>query len=195
MKKSSALILTFFLLAMLDSLLGSAAPIDFTYQHISIVWHICFLGMLIYLHDKPWVTRVSCAALIGIILDYFFQGSFPVCFILYPLFAWLSGLLPERMENDRFAFCIYMAACFLLDFIPYGVQLLFGQTNISLGRWLYCIELLTTLTNALSILALMYLDAVAVRFFLIQRSRARKAEQRRRLRRGNLETKDQASGI
>ena len=190
MKKSSALILTFFLLSMLDSLLASAMPIDFTYQHPSIVWHICFLGMLIYLHDKPWVTRVSCAALIGIVQDYFFQGSFPFCFIMYPLFAWLSGLLPDAMENNRAAFAVYMASCFLLDFYPYVVQFIFGKTNVSIGQWLYNIELLTTVTNALTILALMYLDAVAVRFFLIQRSRDRKAERRRRLRRSSLETKD-----
>ncbi|MCF0246226.1 MAG: hypothetical protein HUJ55_05315 [Ileibacterium sp.] len=187
MKKSSALIMSFVLMALLDSLLVSAFPPDFTYLRLSVIWHVCFIGMLIYLHDKPWVTRISCGALIGILLDFFFQGSFPFCFLVYPLFALLAGLPGPFMENNRIAFAVYMICCFLLDFVPYLVQLILGITTIPVWDWMYCMELLTTMTNAASVLFLMYMDAVMVRFFLIQRSRARKAERKKRMHRFHAE--------
>jgi hypothetical protein len=186
MKKRFAILAGFVILALADCLFSYAMPVDYTYQHMSVVWHLYFCGMIVFVHDKPAITRILIGISCGLAADLLMHDSFAFCTFLYPFFAWLAGVFPGRMRGNEFAFAWYMASVFLLDFIPYAWMKLTGMTTLGLIKWLEHIELLTLLTNGLAIILIMYADMVMVRFFLIQdnmkRKKALKARRAKALR-------------
>lgn len=175
MKKSFAIVFGLTFLALLDSLLSYAMPVDFQYVRLSIVWHFFFIAVMILVHDKPWLTRVLISALCGMLLDFFFNGSFPFDLLMYTLCGFLAGFFDPWLHRPKLAFVVYMFLCFLVDFVPWVWQSWQHLTNISFISWLYHIEMLTMIANAFEILLIMYVDLIMVRFFLIQKHRREKA--------------------
>lgn len=182
MKKPFAIVFGLSALALLDGLLAYSFPVDFQYQSMSIVWHFFFIGVIVFVHDKPWLTRVLISGLCGLLLDFLFNGSFPWDFLMYMLFGYLIGLFEPWLYRTKLAFLIYMTFCFLVDLLPWYVQKSFGITNIGFVSWFWHVELLTQLTNALAVIVIMYVDIVMVRFFLIQKHLAAR-ESRKKMNR------------
>lgn len=168
MKKKFGVLFGFFCLGMLDAIAAYIFPIDFTYTHLSIVWHFYLTGLLVYVRDKPWLTRWLIGLLAGFVFDAFFSSSFPICFALYGFLAWLSGFWRTPMPSKRRHGFIYMSLLFLADFIPYTIQRFLGMSNVSLWIWLYRIELLTWLFGALICIALIHMDLIMDRFYAFQ---------------------------
>lgn len=181
MKKRFGILCGFLVLALMDSVLSYAMPVDFTYQKLSVVWHFYLIGLLVFTRDKPWLTRVLMGMLGGLVSDLFFTDSFPVCFFLYPLLTWLAGIWKHRMAGNQFAFAWYMVCLFLADWIPWLWQRQQGLTNVSLIGWGYHVEMITLLCGGLSIILVIYIDMVMDRFFLLQKHMQRKAEKKKRL--------------
>lgn len=169
MKKSFAIVFGLSVLAFLDSLLSYAFPFDFQYQRVSIVWHCFFIGVMVFVHDKPWKTRILIGALAGILLDYLFNDSFPVSFLTYPVYGFLIGFFEPWMYRTKVAFLIYMIFCFLADWIPYIMEMQMGLLHIGFWKWFLYAESVTMIANAFSIFAIVFVDLVMVRFFLIQK--------------------------
>lgn len=169
MRKSFGILFGFFCLAMLDSIFSFASPIDFTYQHLSVIWHFYFIGVLVFVRDKPWFNRLLISMLAGLVSDLFITSTFPFAMFLYPVFGIICGLPGRRMEGNEFAFAMYFLCTFCVDFFPYLYQRLTGATDVGLAAWLYYIELITVLVNGLCIILIMYIDMVMDRFFLLQK--------------------------
>ena len=83
MKKSTILIFGFLGLALIDSLMGSIFPIDYSFINYSVVPHFCFLGTLIYVCDKEWMNRLLIGSLVGLLLDVLFTMTFPIDMVLF----------------------------------------------------------------------------------------------------------------
>lgn len=181
MNKRFGILFGFFCLAMLDSIFAYAFPIDFTYSKLSVVWHFYLTGLLVFVRDKPWPNRLLIGAFAGIVRDLFFTSTFPFCFLFYPLLAWAAGIFQNQIRSTEFAFLDYMLCLFLVDFIPYLVQLTTGVTNVSIVSWLYHIELLTLLTGGLIVIVMIYADLVMDRFYLFQKHIRRKRQRRKNI--------------
>lgn len=185
MKKSFAILFGFIVLGLLDSLLASSMPADITYQHTSVIWHWTFIALLVFVRDKPWMTRLLVGLLTGILFDYLFNDSFPFCFFFYGLAALAIGWLMQISDGNKMLFAGCLLLCFLLDFLPYLWQKMTGVNAAGLVQWLYCMQSMTLITDMACIAVVMYIDLVMVRFFLIQKHLIRK-EEKKELRRARL---------
>lgn len=179
MRKRFAILFGLFCLAMLDSIFSFCTPPDYTYARMSVIWHFYFIGILVFVRDKPWYNRILIAAAGGLVFDLFFTGTFPFAFFVYPLLAVLVGLNQKRMESVEFAFFVYLLCCFGIDFLPWLWQSLHGITDVSLISWLYHMQLITLLVDSLTILAVMYADMVMDRFYLMEKRRRQKKSLKR----------------
>ncbi len=185
MKKRFGILFGFFCLAMLDSIFAYAFPVDFTYTHLSVVFHFYLTGLLVFVRDKPWLNRMLIGAMAGLVRDLFITSTFPFCLIMYPLLSLLAGVYQKRIRSLESASVIYLSILFLVDFIPFIYQRATGIVNIGFISWLYHIELLTILVGALIVISLIYADLVMDRFYLFQ-SRIIKDSQMRKASRRNL---------
>lgn len=185
MKKPFAIVFGFIVLALLDSVLSYAMPIDFTYQHVSVIWHCTFIALLVFVRDKPWMTRMLIGMLVGILFDYFINGSFPFCFIFYTIAALAIGLIAHYWDRTGVLFLSCLLFCFLLDFLPFCWQKVTGINQIGFGLWFWKMQSMTLIVDLAAIAAVMYFDLVMVRFFLIQKHRRRR-EEKKTLRKARL---------
>lgn len=179
MKKPFAILFGFFGLAMLDAIFSYASPVDFTCQRLSVLWHFFFIGVLVFVRDKPWLNRLLIGALAGLVSDFFFTDSFPCCFLLYGAAAWFCGAFSNRMEGNGFAFSMYMLCCLLVDILPWLWTKWTGLNNMPLISWMYHMELLSVLINGLVIILIMYIDMVMDRFYLMEKNRQNRRQRRR----------------
>lgn len=185
MKKSFAIVFGFIVLALLDSLMSYAMPVDFTFQHISVIWHCTFIALLVFVRDKPLITRLLIGMLVGILFDYFINDSFPFCFFFYACGAAAIGFIAQTWDRTGVLFTVCLLFCFLLDFLPFCWQKVTGITQIGFGLWFLRMESMTLIVNMAAIAVIMYFDLVMVRFFLIQKHRRRR-EEKKTLRKARL---------
>ncbi len=185
MKKSFAIVFGFVVLALLDSLMSYAMPIDFTYQHVSVIWHCTFIALLVFVRDKPLITRLLIGMLTGILFDYFINGSFPFCTIFYTLAALAIGFIAQNWDRTGVLFISCLLFCFLLDFLPFCWQKVTGINQIGFGMWFWRMQSMTLIVDMAAIAVIMYFDLVMVRFFLIQKHRRRR-EEKKTLRKARL---------
>lgn len=185
MKKSFAIVFGFIVLALLDSLMSYAMPVDFTFQHISVIWHCTFIALLVFVRDKPLITRLLIGMLVGILFDYFINDSFPFCFFFYACGAAAIGFIAQTWDRTGVLFTVCLLFCFLLDFLPFCWQKVTGITHIGFGLWFLRMESMTLIVDMAAIAVIMYFDLVMVRFFLIQKHRRRR-EEKKTLRKARL---------
>ncbi|MBF0578535.1 hypothetical protein IM774_01780 [Erysipelotrichaceae bacterium RD49] len=181
MRKTFGILFGFFCLAILDSIFAFAFPIDFTYTKMSAAWHFYLTGILVFVRDKPWFNRMLIGAFAGIVRDLFFTGTFPFCFLLYPVLALAAGIYQNKACSVESACVIYISILLMVDFLPYIWQRMMGITNVSFFSWFYHVELLTILTSSLVVIATIYVDLVMDRFYLFQSRIIKKSQSRRRL--------------
>lgn len=185
MKKSFAICFGFLLLGMLDSVLSYTMPVDVTYQSVSILWHFTFIAMIVFVRDKPYLTRILVGLLIGILFDYLFNDSFPFCTLMYPFMAYTSGIIMKISHTNGATFGLCLVLCFVIDFLPYIWQSMTGTLQVGFLQWFYCMEAFTLVINIFIIALIIYVDVAMMRFFLIQENLARR-EQRKVLKRAKL---------
>lgn len=170
MTKRFALGFGFFFLLIADALLSYCFVPDYQFSRLSCQFHLSFIALLVFTHDKPWPTRLFSGMLVGIITDLFFAtGSFPYAFLMYGFLAWGCGLLGGVLDNPKIAVVVYLLAAGLLDFIPFVYAKMIAHTlDVGLLTWLYHMEFLTFIVNVFAVLVLMWCHSVMVRFFIIQ---------------------------
>lgn len=166
MKKKFGILFGFFCLAILDSIFAFVFPLDFTYTHFSVTWHFYLTGLLIFVRDKPWLTRLLIGLFAGILFDLFFTNTFPACFFLYGFLGLVSGFF--QIPTKRKQTIVYMSLLFLADFLPYLFQKLLGHSNVSFFRWFYYMELISLLIGTLICMGMIHLDLIMDRFYAFQ---------------------------
>lgn len=166
------------MLLLADEVLSFCFPVDYTYQTYSVAWHFFFIGLMVFVNDKPLLTRLLICMLGGMILDLFFAGTFPVNLLLFVFFGGILGFFYPWMDRTKAAFLIYLISCFLFDAIPWFFGSLFGFSSIEFGKWFLFFELPSLIFDAIVIIIIMYIDIVMVRFFLIVAHRERKEKRR-----------------
>lgn len=177
MRKRFAILFGFLCLGLLDSLLSYVLPMNFEYTGYSVIWHWYFTGVLVFTRDKPVSTRLLIASLAGISYDLLFSGTFPVCWILYVLFAFAIGFFRNWMTTEKKQFLVYLGCLILFDLISWGIVRM-SHPDLSLPFWLLHMELLTVFASSFTIVCVMFMDNVMVRFFIIQRHLERKQERK-----------------
>ena len=109
MKKSTILILGFFGLAIIDTLIGYLFPIDFSYIEFSVVPHFCFIGTLIYVWDKEWLNRLLIGGLVGLVFDMLFTNTFPIDLVLFAIASYGIGYLLPKISSKRLQALVVVA--------------------------------------------------------------------------------------
>lgn len=178
MKKTQTILIGFGILGLLDSVLSFALPVDFTYVRFSIVWHFFLIGLLVFVRDKPLLTRLLIGAAGGLCSDLLITSTFPLNMFLYALLCVLAGLIPFFLSRtSRFIFwCVFLVL--IGDALPFLVQKAWGMSDLPFFMWMLRIELLTLIFDALIAIGLLYTDLVMTRYFLFQSRRRRQAQGR-----------------
>lgn len=174
-----------FLLALFDTFFIYAFPVDFTFQSLSFVSHLCLLMLLVWTAKLEWLDRVLIGALCGILYDFFFVSSFPNAFILYPLLTWLNGL--GYQATDKRVVWLYgfsVTGVFLVDFIPYVFYKTLGTIQVGFGIWFVYVEVFTILFHIAALVGYHYLATYMDRNekLDLQQGRRRERHRIRRLR-------------
>lgn len=168
MKKPYAIVGGFFILGMLDSMLAYTLPLDFTFQSLSVIWHFYLIGVMVYTHDKPWLTRILVGMLAGLCYDGLVTGTFPACMFSFPIMAWLGGLFPVWLKSSERRTVWLIFLLFMGDLFTYFLMESTGRLSVSLLSWFYHFELLTLIFSSLSVILVFYIDLVIVRWALFQ---------------------------
>lgn len=189
MRKRFAILFGFLGLGLLDSWLSYAFPINFQYTGFSVLWHWFFIGMMVFGRDKPHFTRVLIAAVAGISYDMLFGNSFPFYLCFYTVSGYILGLINPWIQSPKKQFAAYMVFCLAMDMVPFFWQKSQGLLDVSLWKFLFRMELITVFTNSASIVLVMYIDTVMVRFFLIQQHLERK-RQKKKMRKVGLQSRN-----
>lgn len=146
-------------LALFDTFFAYAFPVDFTFQSMSFISHLCFMGLLIWTMQLEWVDRLLAGALCGLLFDFFFTSSFPTSFILYPLFTMVAGWLYQQLQEDvRIKYAIAIVGVVLLDWIPLIACKLVRIVQVSFGTWMIQVGLFTLLFHIVMIIGYHYLS-------------------------------------
>ena len=180
MKKSTILILGFFGLAIIDTLIGYIFPIDFTYMEFSVVPHFCLIGTLIYVCDKEWLNRILIGALVGLVYDMLFTNAFPIDLFLFAIASYGIGYALAKIKSKRLQALVVVAFVFVYDLIPYIWNCLFDFDSASFSLWFLHMELITIGLSAVTFAFLTYVEEVMSRFFLIRMYRDSKNKKRTR---------------
>lgn len=168
MKKSTILILGFFGLAIIDTLIGYIFPIDFRYIEWSVIPHFCLIGTLIYVCDKEWLNRLLIGALVGLVFDMLFTNSFPLDLLLFSVASYGIGYILPKITSKKLQCLVMIAIVFVYDSIPYVWNCLFGFDSASFGLWFLHMELITMGLSGVTFAFLTYVEEVMSRFFLIR---------------------------
>ena len=165
--------------ALLDDFMSYVLPVDFTFRSFSLVFHICFCALLMFIYDRGWLDRVLIGATCGLLTDLFITDSFPVYMILYALSAYGIGFFQSIMKRRiRFECSIVWGFVFLIDFVPYVLFSLFGKIHIPFFTWILKMELLTMVIHVGIIVVLIYIISILKRFVLIRMHRRKVQEKK-----------------
>ncbi len=168
MKRKNAILLGFLGLALLDGMFAFVKPIDFTCTSLSIVWHFYLTGLLVFVCDKPALTRFLIGLAAGMFYDAFVAGTVLINMVLFGLLAFVSGLFGVmlRPTGRKAAWIVFLV--FVSDALPFAIGQARGIETVSWGFWLYHMELLTLIFSALIVIGILYVDMVMSRYYLFQ---------------------------
>lgn len=177
MRKRFAILFGFLCLGLLDTVLSYGMPINYEYTGFSVLWHWYLIGVLVFTRDKPLLLRFLIGSIAGLAYGMLFGSSLFTYWIFYTLSAVLIGFAEPWMNTINKQFIVYLAFVLVFDLITFYLMNI-GSTGISLWTWLYRMELISVFASAFSIVCVMFMDNVMVRFFLIQRHLERKQERK-----------------
>ena len=175
MRKFRMIALCFLCLGILDLFAAYAWPMDYTLEHMSFVPHFYFIGMLVYVYNKPARNRLLLGFLTGLLYDFFVGSAFPTASLSFPAAAWLSGLVPAWSNSPRWSWLFFAAFALAADLIPWLV----ASGHGSLFRWLWHMEAITLVTDILTLYVVRYGADVMDRYFKILHIRMRQEEKRK----------------
>ncbi len=145
-KRSIFLIL--FLMALLDSFIAYVFPVDFMFLKYSFVPHLCFMTLLLFMHDKETLTRILVGILCGVIYDFAFGSVFPTSVLLFPLFTWLIAYWDAYFDNDlRWLYIGCVVFAFFLDFIPFIIYFFASNYHVPIFEWILHTQVVTVAIN------------------------------------------------
>lgn len=147
----------FLVMAFIQSAVVMVYPIDYSYQNISFIPHFSFLVLLLFCRGLSWQNRLLAGGAAGLVIDLFFNQTFPFNTLLYAALALAEIFFYRWDRNRRVLFFAVLFFMFLLDFIPYAAIFLLDASAPAVHQWFLYMELATLLGNGAVLIFLMVL--------------------------------------
>lgn len=145
-----------FITGIVDTYISYVFAVDFTFRTMSFVPHVTLMALLIITYDRVLMDRILIGALFGLLYDFFFQSSFPISFLLFPLAAFFVGFVYEKKEDVLWLTGACMLSGFLYDLIPYLFSRIFNLIQLHFWVWIYRLEFATLIFQFITLLFLYF---------------------------------------
>ena len=163
-----------FIMGIVDTYISYVFAVDFTFQTLSFVPHVALMALLLVTYDRTWLDRVLIGALFGLIYDFFFQSTFPISFLFFPLLCYLVGYVYQKKEDLFWLAGTCMLSGFLYDFLPYLFYRVRGIVQLRFMVWLSHLEIETMIFQFITLLALYFGFNLLQQFFAYRSKQQRK---------------------